>query len=88
MTPLINTNFLTIIQLHVPAEKQGKVMSIVVSLAWFVIPPGNLVAGSLAALIGIIPLYLTFASLIAITVVISLLFTNIRSVKYEHIYGE
>ncbi len=88
MTPLINTNFLTIIQLHVPAEKQGKVMSIVVSLAWFVIPPGNLVAGSLAALIGIIPLYLTFASLIAVTVVITLLFTNVRSVKYEYVYGE
>jgi DHA3 family macrolide efflux protein-like MFS transporter len=86
MTPLINTNFLTIIQLHVPPEKQGKVMSIVVSLAWLVIPPGSLVAGTLAALIGIVPLYLTFASLIVITVIIILLFTNIRSVKYQHVY--
>jgi hypothetical protein len=86
MTPLINTNFLTIIQLHVPPEKQGKVMSIVVSLAWFVIPPGSLVSGALSELMGIIPLYLTFASLIVITVVITLLFTNVRSVKYEHVY--
>ena len=86
MTPLINTNFLTIIQLHIPPEKQGKVMSIVVSLAWLVIPPGNLVAGSLAALMGIVPLYLTFASLIVITVILTLLFTNIRTVRYEHVY--
>ena len=86
MTPLINTNFLTIIQLHVPPEKQGKVMSIVVSLAWLVIPPGNLVAGSLAALMGIVPLYLTFASLIVITVILTLLFTKIRTVRYEHVY--
>jgi DHA3 family macrolide efflux protein-like MFS transporter len=88
MTPLINTNFLTIIQLHVPAEKQGKVMSIVVSLAWMVIPPGNLVAGTLAALIGIVPLYLTFASLIVIIVIITLLFTNVKSVKYKHAYDK
>jgi len=88
MTPLINTNFLTIIQLHVPPEKQGKVMSIVVSLAWLVIPPGSLVAGTLAALMGIVPLYLTFASLTVITVAIILLFTNIRSVKYEHVYDK
>jgi DHA3 family macrolide efflux protein-like MFS transporter len=86
MTPLINTNFLTIIQLHVPPEKQGKVMSIVVSLAWLVIPPGSLVAGTLAALMGIVPLYLTFASLIVVTVVVTLVFTNIRSVRYEHVY--
>ncbi|MFX0033038.1 MAG: MFS transporter [Candidatus Hodarchaeota archaeon] len=86
MTPLINTNFLTIIQLHVPPEKQGKVMSIVVSLAWFVIPPGSLVAGTFAALMGIVPLFLTFASLIILTVVIIVFFTNVRSVRYEHVY--
>jgi len=88
MTPLINTNFLTIIQLHVPPEKQGKVMSIVVSLAWLVIPPGSLIAGTFAVLMGIIPLYLTFASLIIISVAVTLLFTNVRSVKYEHVYDE
>ncbi|MFW9771122.1 MAG: MFS transporter [Candidatus Heimdallarchaeota archaeon] len=88
MTPLINTNFLTIIQLHVPPEKQGKVMSIVVSLAWLVIPPASLIAGTFAVLIGIIPLYLTFASLIIISVIITLLFTNIRSVKYKHVYDK
>lgn len=88
MTPLINTNFLTIIQLHVPAEKQGKVMSIVVSLAWFVIPLGSLVAGTLAALIGIIPLYLSFAYLIVVVVTTTLLVTNVSSVKYEHVYDK
>jgi DHA3 family macrolide efflux protein-like MFS transporter len=84
--PLINTNFLMIIQLHIPPEKQGKVMSIVVSLAWAVIPIGNLVTGPLAALMGIAPLYLTFSLLELLSVIITLLFTNIRSVKYETIY--
>jgi DHA3 family macrolide efflux protein-like MFS transporter len=86
MTPLINTNFLTIIQLHVPPEKQGKVMSIVVSLAWAVIPPGSLVAGSLGAIMGIVPLYLTFAGLELLTVILTLSFTNVRRVKFDTIY--
>jgi DHA3 family macrolide efflux protein-like MFS transporter len=86
MTPLINTNFLTIIQLNIPPEKQGKVMSIVVSLAWAVIPPGSLVAGSLGALMGIVPLYLTFAGLQLLTVIITLSVTNIRSVKFDTVY--
>jgi DHA3 family macrolide efflux protein-like MFS transporter len=88
MTPLINTNFLTIIQLHIPPEKQGKVMSIVVSLAWAVIPPGSLVAGSLAAIMGIVPLYLTFAGFELLTVIITLSFTKIRSVKFQTIYDK
>jgi DHA3 family macrolide efflux protein-like MFS transporter len=86
MTPLINTNFLTIIQLHVPPEKQGKVMSIVVSLAWAVIPPGSLVAGFLGGIMGIVPLYLTCAGLILLTVIITLSLTNIRRVKYDNVY--
>ena len=84
--PLINTNFLTIIQLHVPPEKQGKVMSIVVSLAWAVIPPGSLMAGSLAAIMGIVPLFLTCIIFDFLTVVIIFSFTKIRSVKYESLY--
>ena len=86
MTPLINTNFLTIIQLHVPPEKQGKAMSIVVSLAWAVIPPGSLVAGFLGGVMGIVPLYLTFSGLILLTVIITLSFTNVRHVKYDNVY--
>jgi len=86
MTPLINTNFLTIIQLHVPPEKQGKVMSIVVSLAWAVIPPGSLVAGFLGGIMGIVPLYLTCAGLIFLTVILTLSLTNVRRVKYDNVY--
>ena len=86
MVPMINTNFLTIIQLHVPPEKQGKVMSIVVSLAWAVIPLGSLTSGPLAELMGIVPLFITFAILELLSVVITLLFTNIRSVKYDNVY--
>ena len=86
MVPLINTNFLTIIQLHIPPEKQGKVMSIVVSLAWAVIPLGSLVSGPIAEAIGIVPLYLTFAILEIVTVIITLLVTDVRKVRYETIY--
>ncbi|MCJ7650506.1 MAG: MFS transporter [Candidatus Lokiarchaeota archaeon] len=86
MVPLINTNFLTIVQLNVPPEKQGKVMSIVVSLAWAVIPLGSLVSGPIAETIGIVPLYLTFAFLEILTVITILLATNVRKVRYETIY--
>ena len=86
MVPLINTNFLTIVQLNVPPEKQGKVMSIVVSLAWAVIPLGSLVSGPIAESIGIVPLYLTFAFLEILTVITILLATNVRKVRYETIY--
>ena len=86
MVPLINTNFLTIVQLNVPPEKQGKVMSIVVSLAWAVIPLGSLVSGPIAETIGIVPLYLTFAFLEILIVITILLATNIRKVRYETIY--
>ena len=86
MVPLINTNFLTIIQLHVPPEKQGKVMSIVVSLAWAVIPLGSLVSGPIAEAIGIVSLYLTFAILEIFTVIIILLVTDVRKVRYKTIY--
>jgi len=87
MVPLINTNFLTIVQLNVPPEKQGKVMSIVVSLAWAVIPLGSLVSGPIAETIGIVPLYLTFAFLEILTVITILLATNVRKVRYETIYA-
>ena len=86
MVPLINTNFLTIIQLQVPPEKQGKVMSIVVSLAWAVIPLGSLISGPIAEAIGIVPLYLTFAILQLFTLIIVLLTTDIRKVRYDTIY--
>lgn len=86
MVPLINTNFLTIIQLHVPPEKQGKVMSMVVSLAWAVIPMGSLVSGPIAEAIGIVPLYLTFAILEIFTVLTILLATDVRKVRYKTIY--
>lgn len=86
MVPLININFLTIIQLHVPPEKQGKVMSFVVSLAWAVIPLASLISGPLAELMGIELLYLSFAILELLSVILTLLFTNIRYVKYDTIY--
>ena len=86
MVPLINTNFLTIIQLHVAPDLQGKVMSIVVSLAWAVIPLGSIVAGPLAELMGIRLLYIASAILVIFTVLITLLFTNVRLVKFETIY--
>ena len=86
MVPLINTNFLTIIQLHVAPNLQGKVMSIVVALAWAVIPLGSIVAGPLAELMGIRLLYIASAILVILTVSMTLLFTNVRSVKFETIY--
>jgi DHA3 family macrolide efflux protein-like MFS transporter len=85
MIPVINTNFLTIIQTHVSAETQGRVMSIVISIAMAVSPIGMIISGPIAENIGIIPLYLIFASLEFVSVMIIWVFTNIRHVNYEEI---
>ncbi|MBD3196420.1 MAG: MFS transporter, partial [Candidatus Lokiarchaeota archaeon] len=83
MIPVINTNFLTIIQTNVSSETQGRVMSIVIAIASAVSPIGMILSGPLAELIGIIPLFLICATLDMVCVVIVWFFTGIRKVKYE-----
>lgn len=83
MIPVINTNFLTIIQTNVSAETQGKVMSIVITIASAVSPFGMVLSGFIAEAIGIVPLYLTFAALELASVLITWLFSNVRHVVYE-----
>jgi DHA3 family macrolide efflux protein-like MFS transporter len=85
MVPVINTNFLTIIQTHVSAETQGRVMSIVIAIAMAVSPIGIILSGPIAESIGIVPLYLIFASLEFVSVIITWTFTNIRHVNYKEI---
>ena len=83
MIPVINTNFLTIIQTNVSAETQGRVMSIVITIASAVSPIGMILSGFIAEAIGIVPLYLTFAALELASVLITWLFSNVRHVVYE-----
>jgi len=83
MIPVINTNFLTIIQTNVSAETQGRVMSIVITIASAVSPIGMVLSGFIAEAIGIVPLFLTFAALELISVLITWLFSNVRHVVYE-----
>ena len=83
MIPVINTNFLTIIQTNVSAETQGRVMSIVITIASAVSPFGMVLSGFIAEAIGIVPLYLTFAALELASVLITWLFSNVRHVVYE-----
>jgi DHA3 family macrolide efflux protein-like MFS transporter len=85
MVPVINTNFLTIIQTHVSAETQGRVMSIVIAIAMAVSPIGIIISGPIAEFTGIIHLYLIFASLEFVSVIITWSFTNIRHVNYEKV---
>jgi len=69
MIPIANTMFLTILQTKIPPETQGRVFSIVASIAAAVTPLGMLISGPIADLIGIqllfiFSLYLQFAAII------------------------
>ncbi|MFW9866594.1 MAG: MFS transporter [Candidatus Thorarchaeota archaeon] len=80
MIPIANTMFLTMLQTRVPPETQGRVFSIISSIAAAVTPLGMIISGPLADVLGIsllfiISLYLQFVSL-----VITWYFTNIKSV--------
>jgi DHA3 family macrolide efflux protein-like MFS transporter len=83
MIPIINTNYLTIIQTNVKPETQGRVLSIVMAIATAVTPIAMIISGPLAEIMGIIPLFLFFAFLEFLSVVVTWLFTNIKHVSYE-----
>lgn len=83
MIPIINTNFLTIIQTNVTQEAQGRVMSIVLTIASAVSPIGMILSGILSDLFGITNLYLICATLIIVSVIVVYVSTNVRKVRYD-----
>ncbi len=57
MIPVVNVMLLTLIQTQIPPDKQGRVISILVSIASAIVPVGTIISGPLAEIIGIINLY-------------------------------
>lgn len=80
MIPLANTMFLTILQTRIPAETQGRVFSIVVSIAAAVTPVGTLISGPIADLIGIQLLFIFALYLQFVTIVLTWYFTDLKNI--------
>jgi len=80
MIPIANTMFLTILQTNVPPESQGRVFSIVVSIAAAVTPLGMIISGPLAALLGIRLLFIMVLCLQFACVMVTWFFTNLKDI--------
>ncbi|MFW9971374.1 MAG: MFS transporter [Candidatus Odinarchaeota archaeon] len=80
MIPIANTMFLTILQTKIPAETQGRVFSIVSSIAAAVTPIGMLISGPIADLIGIQLLFIASLYLQFVAIVITWYFTDLKNI--------
>ncbi len=83
MIPIANTMFLTILQTKVPPETQGRVFSIVTSIAAAITPLGMIISGPLAVFFGIRLLFIIVLYLQAVSVVITWYFTDIKKIIHE-----
>ncbi|MFX0010952.1 MAG: hypothetical protein ACFE9R_11600, partial [Candidatus Hermodarchaeota archaeon] len=86
IVPFVNTMFLTILQTVIPPDKQGRVMSNVLTIATLVSPIGMIISGPIAELISIRILFITSASLNIMFLAIVWIFSNIRNADYSKVY--
>ena len=63
MVPILNTIYLTIIQIKVPADKMGRISSIDFAVSMAISPIGAIMSGPLAELFGVANLFLYCAIL-------------------------
>ncbi|MFX1569321.1 MAG: MFS transporter [Promethearchaeota archaeon] len=80
---ICNALFFTIMQLRIPSDKLGRVTSIDSTLSTIIIPIGSILAGLLAVIIGIAPLFFICGSLIVLVEIIVYFFTKIRLLDSE-----
>ncbi len=83
MLPIGNTIYMTVIQLTVPKEKMGRVVSIDQSLSSIMAPIGAISAGPLAELFGIRPLYLIVSIIGSVGSIVVWKGTRLRKVNYN-----
>jgi DHA3 family macrolide efflux protein-like MFS transporter len=91
LVPITVSNYLAIIQVVVPKEKIGRVMSIDHMISMAIAPIGALIAGPLAELWGIVNLFLICAALGLIFPIGIRLFTKINQleiIEREHLEQE
>lgn len=85
MIPFANTMFLTILQTKIPAETQGRVFSIVISIAAAVTPLGMLISGPIADLVGNYLLFIFALYFQFVAIVITWYFTDLKNIiKMEY----
>ncbi len=83
MIPLANTMFLTILQTKIHPEMQGRVFSIVASIAAAVTPLGMIISGPLAELLGIPVLFMIALFLQTYCVLVTWFLTDLRRIIRE-----
>jgi len=76
--PFINALYFTILQTCVSHDKLGRIVSIDNALSFVSMPIGSMLAGPLAEIYGVGPLFFVSASLYITTTVTIYVFTNIR----------
>jgi DHA3 family macrolide efflux protein-like MFS transporter len=86
--PFINTMFLTILQTSIPPHAQGRVMSIAITIAAFVSPLGMILSGTLAQIIGVIPLFIASATIDMAIVICVWTFSNVKSINYDQYHAD
>lgn len=86
IVPFVNTMFLTILQSAIPPDKQGRVMSNVITIVTLVSPLGMIISGPIAQIIGIEVLFVSSSLLNIIFIVIIWSFSNIRNTNYDRVY--
>ena len=86
IVPFVNTMFLTILQSVIPPEKQGRVMSNVITIVTLASPLAMIISGPLAEIMGITTLFMLSSSLNIIFIVVVWLFSNVRNTNYDKIY--
>lgn len=79
MIPIANTMFLTILQTSIPAKTQGRVFSIVASIAAAVTPLGMLISGPLAETFGIRLLFIMSLCFQLVTLILTWFLTSLKS---------
>lgn len=79
--PIFQTLLMTIFQTSVPLEKQGRIMSIVMTITHIAAPFGILISGPITDIIGIIPLLLFCIILGIITFTFSIVITDMRKIE-------
>ncbi|MBY9002400.1 MAG: MFS transporter [Candidatus Lokiarchaeota archaeon] len=85
IVPFVNTMFLTILQKTIPLEKQGRVMSIVITIATAVSPIAMIISGPLADIMGIVPLFVSAAVIDMIIVILIWIFSNVARIDYDEL---
>jgi DHA3 family macrolide efflux protein-like MFS transporter len=81
LVPIINTMFLTILQTRVPVKTQGRVFSIVASIAFGITPIGMVISGPLAEILGIYVLFYSSLIIQFITIISVWIFSNVRHLE-------